>query len=235
MENKLILYLLNKFIKKEYDNMEISYLLIRKEPNEKEMVKCMAIDRNDDENAIEITMNEEQIDISPIHDWSFSIDDVFYDLENGYKIVYIPLETHYGLWHGLNELQDEIDHTEGMQIYLQYCLKNGITAEVLSTLGNETIDIMYLHKEVINGYEIIHELSIEDNSTVIGYNPDAHSKYVIWSTTKNRKYGYELGHYYIDFEDTLHDFESRTNVLVKRNYETIKRNIIHEKELTYER
>lgn len=235
MEKSELVLDMIKQIKNDYDKMEVSYILVKKESNKSVVVKCMAIDLEDLDFALLFITDDDGTKIYPINDWSFSIDDIFNDLENGYKIIYIPLETHYGIWHLLNELQDEIDHTEGMQIYLQHCFKNGITADILSTLGNETIDIMHLHKEVINGYEIIHELSIEDNSTVIGYNPDAHSKYVIWSTTKNRKYGYELGHYYIDFEDALHDFESRTNVLVKRNYETIKRNIIHEKEVTYER
>ena len=120
-------------------------------------------------------------------------------------------------------------------MYLNYCFKNSITADVISLLGNEHIDVMHLYEEKINGYKIIYELSIEDNTTVIGYNPDAHLNYVIWSTTSNRKYGYELGHYYSNLKDALQDFESRTTILVKKSFETMKRNLIPEKDISHER
>lgn len=228
--------ILNEIINNDFKHMKCNYVLEKKLANNSLQYKCMFTDSNNPDEGIEITLNDNEYSTSSIFDWSFDIDEnIFSELEDGYIIRYLPLDEHYNIWYMLDEYQEEINHIEGMQIYLQYCFKNGITADVIALLGNKYIDVMQLHEEMNQGYMIIHELSIENNSTVIGYNPNAHSKYVTWSTTKNRKYGYELGHYYNNLKDALQDFESRTNILVKRSLETMKRNLMQKKDISYER
>ena len=238
MNNKeqLLFNLLNSIIKNDYNNMNIGFALIKKEPGKLDLLKCMAVDSIDKEKGIMITMNLEEIDISPIHEWDFSIDDnVFAELEDGYEIKYMPLETHFGMWYVLNNHRDEINHTEGMQKYLSYCVKNEITSKVISQIGHEFIDIMDLRKECNNGYEIIADMNIGSNAIVLGYKKSAPSPYVTWSTTKNRQYGYEIGHYFKSKNDAFHDFESRCNALYKATLERNRNKLFQKKEQSHER
>ena len=128
----------------------------------------------------------------PIHEWDFNIDEnVFAELEDGYEIRYMPLETHFGMWYVLNEYREDINHTEGMQKYLYYCVKH-------------------------------------DKKT-------APSPYVTWSTTKNRQYGYEIGHYFKSKNDAFDDFESRCNALYKATLERNRNILFPKKEQSHER
>lgn len=239
MRNKEEIFLFNllkAFIRNDYNNMEIGFVLIKKEEGKLDVLKCMAVDNQDNEKGIMITMNEKEIDISPIHEWDFNIDEnVFSELEDGFEIIYMPLETHFGMWYVLNEYRDEINHTEGMQKYLAYCVKNEINAKIISQVGYEYVDVMDLYKEVNNGYEIIADMNIGSNAIVLGYKKTAPSPYVTWSTTKNRQYGYEIGHYFKNKNDAFHDFESRCNALYKATLERNRNKTIHKKEHSYER
>lgn len=235
-DNNLVFNLLDKLIHNNYNNMKISYILIKKELGKLDVIKCMAIDKENPDDALEITMDEDNIDISPLQEWSFSIDDnIFYELENGYEIKYIPLETHYGIWTILDDLRDEIVYKEGMQKYLSHCFKNSINSKIISQIGNTHLDVMDLYIESNQGYRIISDLSIGDNTIVLGYKENAPSPFVTWSTTKDRKYGYEIGHYFKTEKDAFKDFESRANALYKTSLER-KRNLISKKDrYQYER
>lgn len=232
----LLMELLNKLIHNEYNDMEISYVLIKKEPNKLDMIKCMAIDKQDPDKSIEITMNGEEIDVSPLYDWSFSIDDnIFYELENGYEIRNMPLETHHGIWTILNETRDEIEYKEGMQKYLSHCFMNGITPKIISQLANEYINVMDLYQEKNEGYVILADMSIGYNTIVLGHNEDAPSPYATWTTTRYREHGYGIGHYFKNEKDAFHDFESRTNALYKATLERKRNHILRNKGYRHER
>ena len=233
---QLLINLLNRVIQNEYNNMDIGFILVKKETGKLDLLKCMAVDTVDKEKGIMITMNLEEIDISPIHEWDFNIDEnVFAELEDGYEIRYMPLETHFGMWYVLNEYREDINHTEGMQKYLYYCVKHEITSKIISQVGNETIDVMDLYKESNNGYEIIADMNIGSNAIVLGYKKTAPSPYVTWSTTKNRQYGYEIGHYFKSKNDAFDDFESRCNALYKATLERNRNILFPKKEQSHER
>lgn len=228
--------ILSKFTDKDFNDKTCVCVFEKENENHQIEYRCIFIDNHNPDEGLEITLNEKRYDISSIYDWEFSIDEyIFNDLEDGYILTYLPLEQHYNIWCLLDEFYEDIEHTQGMQLYLEYCFKNGITDEIISLLGNEYVDVMHLYEEINEGYKIIYELSVENNTTVIGYNPNARMKYVTWSTTKNRKFGYELGHYYTNLKDAIHDFESRTNVLVKSSLDYMKKNILLKKENSYER
>ena len=80
--------------------------------------------------------------------WSFDIDnDLFEHLENGYEIVCMPFDGHHGVWWTINEWHDgDINHVQGMQMYLGYCKRNGITMERMAKeCRYEGMDVMTLY------------------------------------------------------------------------------------------
>ena len=67
-------------------------------------------------------------------DWAFNLDDdLFMYLEQGYELAGMSLEAHCAVWSEIAEIhgQGGIDHTKGMQQYLNYCKRNGVTLELL--------------------------------------------------------------------------------------------------------
>lgn len=68
--------------------------------------------------------------------WDFSIDDYeFKSLEDGYEILYMPLDTHITMWTGIGNMQSSnIKNHNGIQRYLLYCKQNGIDKELIETL-----------------------------------------------------------------------------------------------------
>ena len=110
----------------EYENYELSYILIDKDDRE----EAKAIAFNADEIAeIDLKTNE----ISPVADWAYNVDeDVFGELEKNKEIGYMSLDCHYGVWSVIEDYYPEdIEYKKGMQEYLKYCKENEITHEKL--------------------------------------------------------------------------------------------------------
>ena len=103
-----------------------------------------------------------------IPEWDYNVDSyLFDDLENGYDIIYMPLDYHYGIWCCINEQQAEIEHVEGMQKYFQYCKNHHITQDILMNLGDyakDVPDVMKLYQETNAGYLIIDEFTAVERS-----------------------------------------------------------------------
>jgi len=71
-------------------------------------------------------------------------DDLFNDLEKGYSLVGMTIECHYNIWASIE--QGGIEYLEGMQKYLEYCKRNGITKDKLNKeVGYEGMDVMALY------------------------------------------------------------------------------------------
>ncbi|MCD7886996.1 MAG: hypothetical protein LUG44_05185 [Clostridiales bacterium] len=69
-----------------------------------------------------------------VWDWAFSFDgDLFLYLEQGYELVGMTVETHSLVWEEIEEHHSDggICSPGGMQKYLNYCKRNGVTAELL--------------------------------------------------------------------------------------------------------
>ena len=183
----------------EYKNYVISYAL-----KKDDTLKFLAYDRINQESIIEVVIGK-KTEFNIVQDWDFNIDDyLFYDLENGYSLVYMQYE--------------------GMQQYLKYCKENGINKDLIKSLGLFEFDVMSLYVEKNINYVIIDEFTVNDQSIVLGHNKDSMSPYVTWKTDKTRSRGYDLGHYFIEYEDAVKDFISRSNLLYEnqRSYEVIK-------------
>ncbi len=127
----------------EYENYELSYILIDKDDRE----EAKAIVYNADEIAqIDLKTNE----ISPVADWAYNIDeDVFGKLEDNKEIGYMSLDCHYGVWSEIEEYYPEdIEYKKGMQEYLKYCKENEITKDKLvKEVDYKGEDVMQYYKE----------------------------------------------------------------------------------------
>lgn len=111
---------------------------------------------NNDTYVLASDSNGEAIEFTPftkgysggyhyIQEWEYNLDYYFLDyLEEGKKIGYMTDEIHSYIWNSIDELYPEdIDCFNGVQVYLQYCVDNGITKEYLDEKNDyDTIDIM---------------------------------------------------------------------------------------------
>lgn len=194
------------------------------------IVEILQRTNQDGSHGYQVTLNEEvDIDVGyilkiniegfedgyfEIPEWDYNVDSyLFDDLENGYEIIYMPLDYHYGVWCCINEQQNEIDHIEGMQKYLQYCKDHHITHDVLLNLGNyakDVPDVMELYHEKNVGCSIIDEFSIGERSIVLAHKP-ATKEYVTWRTTPTRRRGFDNGHYFVNFSQAYEDFRERSH------------------------
>ena len=74
-----------------------------------------------------------------------SDEDLFIYLENGYEIMLITAEGHMGIWYELgNEGINKVCHKEGLDLYLDYCRQNHISADILATIMNYTIPDLFI-------------------------------------------------------------------------------------------
>lgn len=81
-------------------------------------------------------------------DWAFNFDDnLFEPLEDGYEIVGMTLDSHFGVWATIEDWKDgDIEHENGMQKYLAYCKRNGVTKELLQEkVSYDGMDVMELY------------------------------------------------------------------------------------------
>lgn len=118
------------------------------------------------ETAVAIAYYEDQVlRFNPLNDNSrnmaipdqiFSFDKfLFQYLEQGYELVGMTAETHSIVWTEIAECHNNggIVAVKGMQQYLNYCKRNGVTAELLYREDHyEGMDVMTLYdKSAIRG------------------------------------------------------------------------------------
>lgn len=174
-----------------------------------------------------------------IPEWDYSVDSyLFDDLENGYEIIYMPLDYHYGIWCCIDEQRYEIDHHDGLQQYLKYCKDHHITHDILLSLGSyakDVPDVMPLYHETNAGCSIIDEFSAGKRSVVLAYK-SATKEYVTWRTTPTRKRGFDNGHYFSSFHQAYEDFKERSHDVLNAHLNDQKHKIRPEREKkSYER
>ena len=140
---------------------KIDFILINKDNN-----NIISIISDGQEKIIEFTSytKEMKTNYSHILETAYNFDEyLFQKLEQGYKIGYMNIENHYGVWNDINKLYpDDINYKDGVQLYLQYCADNIITKENIDREMNlDTPDIMKyfegltLHETLTyNGYVI---------------------------------------------------------------------------------
>lgn len=148
-------------------------------------------------------------------DWDFNSDTYdFENLQDGYKIAYMSMSYHYGIWCTLEQwMPDEIENKEGMQKYFAYCKENGVTKQAIEyAVGLElNEDALQYHVEINQGYTIVAEININNETIVLAENRTAPSPYVTWKTTPTREYGYMKGHYFAGEENAKKDFYKRAS------------------------
>lgn len=200
-------------IMREHDdyNMNIQYILYKKIDNHDLMFKAVSYNRDNPDEIIGITNIEGYEQYRSIPEWDYNVDSyLFEDLSDGFKILYMPLDIHYGLWQYINEDRSGIECQSGLQRYLKYCKEEGINANIISHVLSHSIDdVMDLYRKENYEYQIIAETTCNNHAIVLGYKKDASSEYATWSTTINRKNGYILGHYFTKYKDAMDDYKDR--------------------------
>jgi len=86
-------------------------------------------------------------DEKPIENWDFNFEsDLFGSLESGYELAEMSLECHCNVWCTIEDWHGDIECLKGMQKYLGYCKRNGITREKLqSKVAYSGMDVMTLY------------------------------------------------------------------------------------------
>lgn len=200
-------------IAKDKEAMFVDYILDKQIDNDIIHVKALAHCELDSSHICEIHLdNQGDSEYGIVPDWDYNVDlYLLADLEDGYQIKYMPLEDHAGHWYCINELRGEINAEKGLQIYLSYCQKQGITHELLSTVRKDVPDIRDMYREINQDYRIIAQVTSGDKAIVLGYNKHAPQRYVTWTTTHNRRRGYDVGHFYNNYAKAFKDFNARSH------------------------
>lgn len=206
-----------------YSNYQISYILTKKENN---TIQCQgyAVSKDDPEEMICVIFNNENSYVlHNIAAWDYNVDDyLFDDLENDFKIDYMPLEEHYNFWCAINEYRDEIDHLDGLQRYLSYCHTNGIGEHEIGLLQLTPVNIMNMYQERNAGYTIIAEMKCGEKAIVLGQRKNNSERFVTWQTYVDRRRGFDIGHYFSDFTHAYEDFEKRSHAMMDNELNTMK-------------
>ena len=105
----------------------LMYILIRKFSPEKTTV----VASNESGGVFMFYPYDEQEDYS--EPWDFDADRLLFEmLGEGYEILDMTMDGHLDVWFYVSEMgMDGIWYKQGMQKYLEYCVKNGVTEEVL--------------------------------------------------------------------------------------------------------
>ena len=113
------------------DNFQLDYVLVkgRKATPDTAIAYAHYLDELISFNPLEING-----EVKRIGDWAFSFDgDLFMYLEQGYELAGASVLTHCVVWEEIEEYHGNgsINYPKGMQQYLNYCKRNGVTVELL--------------------------------------------------------------------------------------------------------
>ncbi len=189
------------------NNLDILYLLKKSDENKYKGLIGDLSGINEEIREIEILGDD--MDDSYIPPWDFNVDDYLLDdLQNGYDIVYMPLNVHSGIWYSINEIDYDIEYQDGFQKYMKYCKSNNITKESFGDDYPSKFNIMKYYKEMNDSYEIIADMDIGDITFVFACSKTNPSPYVTWETNRIRSY-YASGNYFQDYGAAYVDFKKR--------------------------
>ncbi len=124
------------------ENYELAYVLAKGRNPCAEDIIAVAMYEDD---AIQFFpfSDREEFDL-----WGFNFDrDLFECLETGYEIVGMSMDSHLNVWYTIGAWHNGyIEHENGMQKYLGYCKRNGITEEKLKKeVGYSGMDVMTIY------------------------------------------------------------------------------------------
>lgn len=236
MENK-VPYLLcrDQLNKNDYENYSVYYILVRKE-NDNHQYFALACDEQDGEDIICLKFDDSGLDyINDVPAWEYYIDYCLLDkLEENYEIEYMPIEAHYNIWCIIDESRDLVNDKEGLQKYLSYCQRKGITKERLDLYQAGINNIMELYQEKNAGYTIIAEMKCGEHAIVLAERKNNPESFVTWYTTIDRRNGYDLGYYFSDFTSAYQNFRKRCHNMMESELSILK-NRCRSKKIEYER
>ncbi len=189
----------------ELQGMELDFILIN--PNNFDTISIVS---DGQEKILEFTPFTKNMETGYSHvpEWDYNLDDyLFKRLEEGYQIGYMSEKTHDNVWDTLQEyFPSDIEHINGVQLYLQYCIDNGtLLAQRKNLKDYET----HIKQDGI---------SFDDNKILLfkgnrGEQPVALIKwaeeYVIaidYTIDKSKIY-WSRGYYYSDVEKAKEDFD----------------------------
>lgn len=128
------------------ENFKLDYLLVKESANTSMKVAAFA---SCEDMVLLLRPLEKDFNKQSFWYWSFDYDSGLFEyLEDGYKLADMSLCCHYAVWQTIEDLHEgDIDYTKGMQMYLDYCKKNGITRELLKQQASfDGMDVMKLYK-----------------------------------------------------------------------------------------
>lgn len=128
------------------ENYKMSYLLVKSNGKTPESILAYAVN---DESALLFHPMKEPVYEIILNDWQFSFDyDLFQYLEEGYDLTAMTPDAHSGVWYEIAEYHDTsgIACVDGMQKYLDYCKRNGVTKDRLVREADyDGMDVMTLY------------------------------------------------------------------------------------------
>lgn len=151
--------------------------------------------------------------VSYVFDWSFDINTLFHYLADSYQIEFMDIKQHYGIWCQINEYHQsgEEIHSEGVSHYIRFCMNNGISSQSIENLTGYKVDDIYpMYVERNIRFKIIAQTEI-GNSAIVLAESIKRREYVTWRTTPTRIGGYDIGHYFIDYQSAYKDFKERSH------------------------
>ena len=160
---------------------------------------------------------------------------LFCFLEDGYEIDYMNMVNHSSIWKIVGD-GEKISNKKGLDAYIFYCQKHGITKEFIERCtGYDVGDIYPLYIEMNEGYTIVSKTTIGSNCVVLGYNEKLMCPYVTWRTTSDRRYGYSQGNYFESFDSAYQDYKERCSHMLKAYLSFEKQKLRHERNKVHER
>ncbi len=229
MDIKKTVKKVNKILKnhedyKDNEDMKVQYILLDENKKINEII-CYGWDEM-------VRVDSKNYEINPIAEWAYSYDtDIFEELKDGKSIGYMTADVHYDIWCRIDEwYPEDINCKEGLDLYIQYCDKNGITKEYLDKLLQlDTPNIM----DKFTTLEINQILEYKGYiAHVIKLNPDNNQENIIYLYKNNQDYANGK---YIEVI-TLNQYNIRKNIkaYIDKNYSPkINENPNYEREKAY--
>jgi len=148
---------IEEFIKDNdiHQDKKIDYILYNSKTNETNTL----ISDEYGENAIEFTPVSKNTfeGYDYVAEWDYNYDYYLFNLlEADWKIGYMDINVHYGIWESINDLYpNDYDCVNGVYNYMKYCKENNITKEkIYNETGFEPKDIMHFYNELPIGYVV---------------------------------------------------------------------------------
>ena len=132
------------------ENFQIDYLLFKGNTAAPEDLIIYA---SHEDELLRLRPLDENLKHMTGYELLFNFDsDLFEYLEKGYLLTGMSLGCHFCVWSEIGEYHNYFESQDGMQKYLSYCKRSGVTKELLTDeTGYDGMDVMTLYdKEAAN-------------------------------------------------------------------------------------